>query len=325
MKARRDGKKLIVVAESARNANPARRFGHRQRGHPEHYARPWVCRPDRVETDFRREAIPKTSSGKICARERDPATLPRWNTEARKKRRLHGCRIRRASEHSARLEKTLPTGRSTAGLHRLAAENPVRRLLHSAIHRVESYRPWAGSPIPSRLSSSGALYLGPLWKVLFFLSGHSRSRKSAKSIWKLQAQKIYVSNHTSFFSTLLPLMMGPWRALSDFVAKNEVHSMPFIGTFLPQDGPSLVRSLRWPIPARDAMQTDGNNSSQRASPFFFVFPEGTFCPRGWRFASFQLGAFNAAAVTGRANRSSFSCWHAASSCATERFCPVLLR
>src|SRR5258708_37212432 len=46
--------------------------------------------------------------------------------------------------------------------------------------------------------------------------------------------KMYASNHTSYFD-VLPLMMGlgvPYR----FVAKIEVHGMPFIGTFLRQMG-----------------------------------------------------------------------------------------
>ncbi len=88
-------------------------------------------------------------------------------------------------------------------------------------------------------------------------------------------------------------MMGlgvPYR----FVAKNEVHSMPFIGTFLRKmDHLSFVRDDA--DSRRDAMQQ--METILRKGESVFVFPEGTFVPEdGVR--PFQLGAFNAAVVTG---------------------------
>jgi 1-acyl-sn-glycerol-3-phosphate acyltransferase len=104
--------------------------------------------------------------------------------------------------------------------------------------------------------------------------------------------KIYASNHTSFFD-VLPLMgaLGvPYR----FVAKREVHDMPFIGTFLRKmKHLSFERtdsnSRREAVQEMESMLRDGES--------VFVFPEGTFVPEeGVR--PFQLGAFHTAVSTG---------------------------
>src|SRR5438046_5455407 len=88
-------------------------------------------------------------------------------------------------------------------------------------------------------------------------------------------------------------MMGlgvPYR----FVAKNEVHNMPFIGTFLRKmEHLSFVRTDT--DSRRDAVQQI--EAILRQGDSVFVFPEGTFVPEdGVR--PFQLGAFNASVVTG---------------------------
>jgi 1-acyl-sn-glycerol-3-phosphate acyltransferase len=134
-------------------------------------------------------------------------------------------------------------------------------------------------------------YTSAALKVLFFFGG-IRVRVIGKEYLDAPGAKIYAANHTSFFDVVVAMMgLGvPYR----FVAKSEVHKMPFIGTFLRQmDHLSFVR-------------TDANSRHEavqqmeavlRRGESVFVFPEGTFVPEeGVR--PFQLGAFNAAVVTG---------------------------
>ncbi|HSC44489.1 MAG TPA: AMP-binding protein [Candidatus Acidoferrum sp.] len=134
-------------------------------------------------------------------------------------------------------------------------------------------------------------YTSAALKVLFFLAG-IRVRVVGKEHMNTPGAKIYASNHTSFFD-VLPLMMGlgvPYR----FVAKSEVHDMPFIGTFLRKmKHLSFVRSdansRREAVEEMETILREGES--------VFVFPEGTFVPEdGVR--PFQLGAFHAAVVAG---------------------------
>ncbi|PWT93818.1 MAG: hypothetical protein C5B56_00115 [Proteobacteria bacterium] len=128
-------------------------------------------------------------------------------------------------------------------------------------------------------------------KVLFALVG-CRVKVIGKEYMDTPGAKIYASNHGSYFD-VLPLMLGlgvPYR----FVAKMEVHRMPFIGTFLRQMGHlSFNRS-----DAQSRLQQAGQiNDFLRKGESVFVFPEGTFTPEdGVR--PFQLGAFKAAVDTG---------------------------
>jgi 1-acyl-sn-glycerol-3-phosphate acyltransferase len=134
-------------------------------------------------------------------------------------------------------------------------------------------------------------YTSAVLKTLFFLAG-VRVRVIGKEYMDTPGAKIYAANHTSYFD-VLALMAGlgvPYR----FIAKSEVHDMPFIGTFLRRMGHlSFVRTDAGS--RRDAVQQI--ESSLRDAESVFVFPEGTFVPEeGVR--PFQLGAFNAAVVTG---------------------------
>jgi 1-acyl-sn-glycerol-3-phosphate acyltransferase len=134
-------------------------------------------------------------------------------------------------------------------------------------------------------------YTSAALKFLFFLSG-TRVRVVGKEFMDTPGAKIYASNHTSYFD-VLPLMMGlgvPYR----FIAKEEVHKMPFIGTFLRKMGHlSFVRTDA--NARRDAAQQI--EACVRHGDSVFVFPEGTFVSEeGVR--PFQLGAFNAAVATG---------------------------
>jgi len=105
--------------------------------------------------------------------------------------------------------------------------------------------------------------------------------------------RIYVSNHTSYFDVLV--LMAALGINYRFVAKIEVHSMPFIGTFLRKLGHvAFDRS----DPQARLRQAEEIEQFLRRGESVFVFPEGTFTPqRGVR--PFQLGAFKAAVTTGR--------------------------
>jgi 1-acyl-sn-glycerol-3-phosphate acyltransferase len=134
-------------------------------------------------------------------------------------------------------------------------------------------------------------YTSAAVKLLFFLAG-IRVRVVGKEHINTPGTKIYASNHTSYFD-VLPLMgaLGvPYR----FVAKSEVHDMPFIGTFLRKmKHLSFVRSDS--NSRREAVEE--MESILRSGESVFVFPEGTFVPEeGVR--PFQLGAFHTAVSTG---------------------------
>jgi fatty-acyl-CoA synthase len=128
-------------------------------------------------------------------------------------------------------------------------------------------------------------------KILFTLMG-CRVRVVGKEYMNTPGAKMYASNHTSFFD-VLPLMLGlgaPYR----FVAKMEVGSMPFIGTFLRQMG--HLSFDRTDASSR-LRQSEQMEEILRRGESVFVFPEGTFVPEdGVR--PFQLGAFKAAVSAG---------------------------
>ena len=128
-------------------------------------------------------------------------------------------------------------------------------------------------------------------KVLFALVG-CRVRVVGKEHMSAPGAKMFASNHTSYFD-VLPLMLGlgvPYR----FVAKTEVHGMPFIGTFLRQMG---HLSFDRTDPNSRLRQAEEMEEILRRGESVFVFPEGTFtADDGVR--PFQLGAFKAAVSAG---------------------------
>src|SRR5204862_4835497 len=134
-------------------------------------------------------------------------------------------------------------------------------------------------------------YTSAALKVLFALAG-SRVRVVGKEYMNTPGAKIYVSNHTSYFD-VLPLMLGlgvPYR----FVAKQEVHSMPFIGTFLDRMGHFKFDRTD---PESRLRQAQRMEEFLRDGESVFIFPEGTFTAEdGVR--PFQLGAFKAAVARG---------------------------
>ena len=155
------------------------------------------------------------------------------------------------------------------------------------------------------------LWIVPTWAMVQFIKDHRKAGEFTSSALKIlfaligckvtvegkeymetPGAKIYASNHASYFD-VLPLMLGlgvPYR----FVAKLEVGSMPFIGTFLSRMGHLKFDRTNAESRLRQAQEME---DFLRNGDSVFVFPEGTFVPEeGVR--PFQLGAFKAAVATG---------------------------
>jgi fatty-acyl-CoA synthase len=128
-------------------------------------------------------------------------------------------------------------------------------------------------------------------QVLFALAG-IRLKVVGKEFMQTPGAKVYACNHASYFD-VLPVMMGLGVSYR-FVAKGEVNTMPFIGTFLNQMG--HLSFNRFDASSR-LKQVDEIEECLRRGDSVFVFPEGTFTPEdGVR--PFQLGAFRGAVATG---------------------------
>jgi fatty-acyl-CoA synthase len=117
-------------------------------------------------------------------------------------------------------------------------------------------------------------------------------RVTGKEHMNTPGAKVYAANHSSYFD-VLPLMAGLGVSYR-FVAKMEVHMMPFIGTF-------LRRMNHLSFNRNDAesrlRQVEEMEEILRRGESVFVFPEGTFTPDDG-IRHFQLGAFKAALSTG---------------------------
>jgi 1-acyl-sn-glycerol-3-phosphate acyltransferase len=104
--------------------------------------------------------------------------------------------------------------------------------------------------------------------------------------------KIFAANHASYFD-VLPLIVGLGVSYR-FVAKMEVRSMPFIGTFLRRMGHLTFNRKDANSRLRQAEEME---EILRRGESVFVFPEGTFTAEDG-IRPFQLGAFKAAVSAG---------------------------
>ena len=128
-------------------------------------------------------------------------------------------------------------------------------------------------------------------KYLLALAG-CPVRVVGKEYMDIPGPKVYAANHASYFD-VLPLVSGLGVSYH-FVAKREVHSMPFIGTFLRQ-----MRHLSFDRTNAGSRLRQAEQIEQilRSGESVFVFPEGTFTPEDG-IRPFQLGAFKAAVTAG---------------------------
>ncbi|OLE87646.1 MAG: hypothetical protein AUG07_00555 [Acidobacteria bacterium 13_1_20CM_2_60_10] len=273
--------KLVVVAESRERVRSRR--APIAAAITEQVSRGLGLPPDRVEL-IAPGGIPKTSSGKL----------------------------RREETKQLFLQGKLTARRSPAWLQiaRLGSTSAVRgfwRVQTAGARRTAEflYGVYAVTVF--------GLWIVPAWTIVKFISERERAARFTSSALKLLLKlvacpvrvvgseylegggpKIYVSNHASYFD-VLALMAGlgvPYR----FVAKTEVHHMPFIGTFLRKTGHlAFDRS----DPNARLRQKEEMEELLRRRESLFVFPEGTFT-REEGIRPFQLGAFKAAVETGAA-------------------------
>jgi 1-acyl-sn-glycerol-3-phosphate acyltransferase len=138
--------------------------------------------------------------------------------------------------------------------------------------------------------SAGRVTVSAL-KGLFALIG-CPVRVVGKEHMDTPGAKIFASNHTSYFD-VLPLMLALGVSYR-FVAKMEVHGMPFIGTFLRRMGHLSFDRTDANSRLRQAEEME---ETLRRGESVFVFPEGTFTSDDG-IRPFQLGAFKAAVAAG---------------------------
>jgi len=104
---------------------------------------------------------------------------------------------------------------------------------------------------------------------------------------------IYVANHASYLDVVVVLATLPTNLR--FAAKGRLATYPVLGTVIPKAGYITIEK------AEHAQQMDGADEVSIAlggGESMFVFPEGTFV-RAPGLLPFRLGAFRAAAATGR--------------------------
>ena len=271
--------KLVVVAES-READSARRSVIAAAITREISAGLGLP-PDRVEL-IPPGSIPKTSSGKLRREETRQLYVAGTLSAKKPPAWLQIARLGTTGTAKNIFRDTIRVGRR--GLEILYG-----------VYFIVLFSVWivpacAGVLLFKDHRAAGRYTSGAL-KLLFFLAG-IRVRVVGKEHMNAPGPKIYASNHTSYFD-VLPLMEAlgvPYR----FVAKSEVHEMPFIGTFLRKmKHMSFVRADS--NSRREAVEE--MESILRSGEAVFVFPEGTFVPEeGVR--PFQLGAFHTAVSTG---------------------------
>ncbi len=157
-----------------------------------------------------------------------------------------------------------------------------------------------------------ALLLIPVWLYVLL----SSSRKNAARVttaalrvylkiagWRVRVDgrehlrenkpRMFVSNHTSYADIVV--LMAVLGTDYHFVAKSEVMSMPFFGTFLRKLGHFAFRRED---PQARLQQAEHIEDALRRGESVFVFPEGTFnAQSGVR--PFHLGAFKAAIASQR--------------------------
>ena len=271
--------KLVIAAES-REQDSARRAALAS-AIAENVTRGLGLPPDRVEL-VPPGSIPKTSSGKLRREETRQLYVagklaakrpPAWMQIAR----LGSSGVVRSAGQAI-----------SRGVRRaLEVIYGIYFILLFALWIVPA---WAIVVLVKDHRSAGR-YTSAALKVLFALAG-IRVRVIGKEHADIPGPRIYASNHTSYFD-VLPLMAAlgvPYR----FIAKSEVHAMPFIGTFLRRMG--HLSFNRSDADSRRQAASELEDFIRRGESVF-VFPEGTFVPEeGVR--PFQLGAFKVAADTG---------------------------
>jgi 1-acyl-sn-glycerol-3-phosphate acyltransferase len=234
--------------------------------------------PDVVEV-VAPNAIPKTSSGK----------LRRDETKRRFLTGKLGAGAPPAWAQIARLAAASGVGRIGAAFRR--AVQIAYGCYALVLFGVVLFPAWLFVLIfPSR-KSAGRITTATL-RTYLKLSGW-RVRVDGRELLREDMSRMFVSNHASFADVLV--LMAALGTDYHFVAKSEVGSMPFIGTFLRNLGHF---SFDRDDPAARLRQTQQIEQALRDGESVFVFPEGTFTAQAG-LRDFHLGAFKTAVAAGR--------------------------
>lgn len=271
--------KLVIVAESAEES--ASKRAAISAAINDQVARGLGLPPDRVEL-IRPGRVPKTSSGKLRRDETKQLYLAGKLSAAKAPAWLQIARLGAGSYFKGAIQG-LWRGIRT-GLEKIYGVYFFIVFVLWIIPACAMVRLYQDYHAAGRYTSAAL-------KLLFALTW-IRVKVVGKEYMDTPGAKVYASNHASYFD-VLAVMMGlgvPYR----FVAKEEVHKMIFIGTFLRQMGHlSFDRN----DPNSRLRQVEEMEDCLRRGESVFVFPEGTFTPQdGVR--PFQLGAFRGAVATG---------------------------
>jgi fatty-acyl-CoA synthase len=120
-----------------------------------------------------------------------------------------------------------------------------------------------------------------------------RVRVDGREHLRENTPRMFVANHTSYADIVV--LMAALGTDYHFVAKSEVMSMPFFGTFLRKLGHF---SFRRKDPHARLQQAEQIEGALRRGECVFVFPEGTFSAQSG-VRPFHLGAFKAAIAAQR--------------------------
>lgn len=237
--------------------------------------------PDRVEL-IPPGSIPKTSSGKLRREETKQLYLAGTLSAAKPPAWLQIAKLGASSAlrslGRAIFEKVGRAGEILYGVYFIT------------VFAVWIVPTWALVQLMKDYRAAGR-FTSVALKLLFALT-FKRVRVVGREFLETPGAKIFASNHTSYFD-VLPLMSGlgvPYR----FVAKQEVHEMPFIGTFLRQMAHLSFNRTDADSRLRQAEEMEEYLKNGQS---VFVFPEGTFTQEDG-IRPFQLGAFKAAMATG---------------------------
>jgi len=271
--------KLVIVAESRETV--ASRRAAIAAAITDHISRGLGLPPDRVDL-IPPGSIPKTSSGKLRRDETKQLYLAGTLTAAKPPAWVQIARL------------GLGTYVKTAIRAVFGSIQRVFEFLYGMYFCVVFFLwivPTWATVRQIRDHQAAGRFTSAALKVLFALAA-IRVKVVGKEYMDTDGPKVYASNHASYFD-VLPLMMGLGVSYR-FVAKGEVNSMLFIGTFLNQMG-----HLSFDRHTADSRlrQVDQLEECLRQGDSVFVFPEGTFVPEAG-VRPFQLGAFRGAVATG---------------------------
>jgi len=234
--------------------------------------------PDRVEV-VPPNAIPKTSSGKL-------------RRDATKQRFLSGELNSEASPawlQIARLAAASSAGRIRATLRRTA--EIAYGCYAIAMFAVLLFPAWVYVSI-SRSRKNSARVTTAALRAYLKVAGWD-ARVEGREHLRENVQCMFVANHTSYADIVV--LMAALGTDYHFVAKAEVMSMPFFGTFLRKLGHF---SFRRENPQARLQQAKQIEDALRRGESVFVFPEGTFSAQSG-VRPFHLGAFKAATAAQR--------------------------